>query len=84
MATDMYAAGDLPINGRAAQGSPATPLVKFLAGIQRFATSDFKLYADESNLSNLNRKVSQVKNGNALRELPGTCEPEKQLIEDFG
>lgn len=45
-----------------------------------FQTYDFILCMDESNLSDLNRKASKVKNSRAKIELLGSYDPEKQLI----
>ncbi|XDB53562.1 hypothetical protein AB1E18_007078 [Capra hircus] len=45
-----------------------------------FATFDYILCMDESNLRDLNRKSNQVKNCRAKIELLGSYDPQKQLI----
>ncbi|XP_041486259.1 low molecular weight phosphotyrosine protein phosphatase isoform X1 [Microtus oregoni] len=45
-----------------------------------FATFDYILCMDESNLRDLNRKSNQVKNCKAKIELLGSYDPQKQLI----
>ncbi|XP_063758615.1 low molecular weight phosphotyrosine protein phosphatase isoform X2 [Eleginops maclovinus] len=45
-----------------------------------FLSFDYILCMDESNLSELNRKAKNVKNGSAKIELLGSYDPEKQLI----
>ncbi|XP_057632585.1 low molecular weight phosphotyrosine protein phosphatase-like [Chionomys nivalis] len=45
-----------------------------------FATFDYILRMDESNLRDLNRKSNQVKNCKAKIELLGSYDPQKQLI----
>ncbi|XP_017446044.1 low molecular weight phosphotyrosine protein phosphatase-like isoform X2 [Rattus norvegicus] len=45
-----------------------------------FATFDYILCMDENNLRDLNRKSNQVKNCRAKIELPGSYDPQKQLI----
>ena len=45
-----------------------------------FATFDYILYMDESNLRELNRKSNQVKNCRAKIKLLGSYDPQKQLI----
>ncbi|XP_021030744.1 low molecular weight phosphotyrosine protein phosphatase-like [Mus caroli] len=45
-----------------------------------FATFDYILCMDESNLRDLNRKSNQVKNFKAKSELLGSYDPQKQLI----
>ncbi|XP_058538351.1 low molecular weight phosphotyrosine protein phosphatase isoform X6 [Neofelis nebulosa] len=45
-----------------------------------FATFDYILCMDESNLRDLNRKSNQIKNCKAKIELLGSYDPQKQLI----
>ncbi|XP_072552835.1 low molecular weight phosphotyrosine protein phosphatase isoform X2 [Salminus brasiliensis] len=45
-----------------------------------FATFDYILCMDESNLRDLNKKANSVKNSKAKVELLGSYDPEKQLI----
>ncbi|XP_059111601.1 low molecular weight phosphotyrosine protein phosphatase-like [Peromyscus eremicus] len=45
-----------------------------------FATFDYILCMDESNLRDLNRRSNQVKNCKAKIKLLGSCDPQKQLI----
>ena len=45
-----------------------------------FATFDYMLCTDESNLRGVNRKSNQVKNCRAKIELLGSYDPQKQLI----
>ncbi|KAF6101852.1 acid phosphatase 1 [Phyllostomus discolor] len=45
-----------------------------------FATFDYMLCMDESNLRDLTRKSNQVKNSKAKIELLGSYDPQKQLI----
>jgi len=45
-----------------------------------FATFDYILCMDESNLRDLNRKSNQIKNRKAKIELLGSYDPQNQLI----
>ncbi|XP_045727836.1 low molecular weight phosphotyrosine protein phosphatase-like [Mirounga angustirostris] len=45
-----------------------------------FATFDYILYMDESNLRDLNRKSNQIKNCKAKIELLGSYDPQNHLI----
>nr|XP_012806229.2 low molecular weight phosphotyrosine protein phosphatase-like [Jaculus jaculus] len=47
-----------------------------------FATFDYILCMDQSNLRDLNRKSNQVKNYKAKIELLGSYGPQKQIIKD--
>ncbi|XP_054976471.1 low molecular weight phosphotyrosine protein phosphatase isoform X1 [Sorex araneus] len=70
---------DVPMNHIARQ----VPYLNLKITKEDFATFDYILCMDESNLRDLNRKSNQVKNCKAKIELLGSYDPQKQtIIED--
>ncbi|KAL2082378.1 hypothetical protein ACEWY4_022196 [Coilia grayii] len=82
-ATSTYEIGSPPDHrGQACMKRHGVPMRHIARQVtaEDFQTYDFILCMDESNLSDLNRKASKVKNSRAKIELLGSYDPEKQLI----
>nr|XP_048295816.1 low molecular weight phosphotyrosine protein phosphatase isoform X4 [Myodes glareolus] len=82
-ATSTYEVGNPPdYRGQNCMRKHGIPMNHTARQITRedFATFDYILCMDESNLRDLNRKSNQVKNCKAKIELLGSYDPQKQLI----
>uniref|UniRef100_A0A8W4FLI1 Low molecular weight phosphotyrosine protein phosphatase n=1 Tax=Sus scrofa TaxID=9823 RepID=A0A8W4FLI1_PIG len=82
-ATSTYELGNPPdYRGQACMKRHGVPMSHIARQITKedFATFDYILCMDESNLRDLNRKGNQVKNCRAKIELLGSYDPQKQLI----
>ncbi|XP_014923013.2 low molecular weight phosphotyrosine protein phosphatase isoform X3 [Acinonyx jubatus] len=82
-ATSTYEIGNPPDyrgqNCMRKHGIPMTHVARQVTK-EDFATFDYILCMDESNLRDLNRKSNQIKNCKAKIELLGSYDPQKQLI----
>uniref|UniRef100_A0A8C2XUJ8 Low molecular weight phosphotyrosine protein phosphatase n=1 Tax=Capra hircus TaxID=9925 RepID=A0A8C2XUJ8_CAPHI len=82
-ATSAYELGNPPdYRGQACMKKHGIPMSHVARQVTKedFATFDYILCMDESNLRDLNRKSNQVKNCRAKIELLGSYDPQKQLI----
>ncbi|KAK5852948.1 hypothetical protein PBY51_006779 [Eleginops maclovinus] len=82
-ATSTYEIGNPPDHrGQACMKKHGVPMKHVARQVTKddFLSFDYILCMDESNLSELNRKAKNVKNGSAKIELLGSYDPEKQLI----
>uniref|UniRef100_A0AC11D1B2 Uncharacterized protein n=1 Tax=Ovis aries TaxID=9940 RepID=A0AC11D1B2_SHEEP len=82
-ATSTYELGNPPdYRGQACMKKHGIPMSHVARQVTKedFATFDYILCMDESNLRDLNRKSNQVKNCRAKIELLGSYDPQKQLI----
>uniref|UniRef100_A0A8C6F5Y2 Low molecular weight phosphotyrosine protein phosphatase n=1 Tax=Monodon monoceros TaxID=40151 RepID=A0A8C6F5Y2_MONMO len=82
-ATSTYELGNPPdYRGQACMKKHGVPMSHVARQVTKedFATFDYILCMDESNLRDLNRKSNQVKNCRARIELLGSYDPQKKLI----
>ncbi|XP_072552834.1 low molecular weight phosphotyrosine protein phosphatase isoform X1 [Salminus brasiliensis] len=82
-ATSTYEIGNPPdYRGQACMKKHGVPMRHVARQVTKedFATFDYILCMDESNLRDLNKKANSVKNSKAKVELLGSYDPEKQLI----
>ncbi|XP_033873150.1 low molecular weight phosphotyrosine protein phosphatase isoform X1 [Acipenser ruthenus] len=82
-ATSTYEIGNPPDHrGQACMRKHGTNMSHVARQVTKddFATFDYILCMDESNLRDLKKKASQVKNCKAKIELLGSYDPQKQLI----
>ncbi|XP_012671182.2 low molecular weight phosphotyrosine protein phosphatase isoform X1 [Clupea harengus] len=82
-ATSTYEIGNPPDHrGQACMKRHGVPMRHVARQVTQddFQTYDFILCMDDSNLSDLNKKASKVKNSKAKIELLGSYDPQTQLI----
>ncbi|XP_037056580.1 low molecular weight phosphotyrosine protein phosphatase-like [Peromyscus leucopus] len=82
-ATSTYEVGKAPdYRGQSCMRKHGIPMNHVARQVTRedFATFDYILCMDESNLRDLNRRSNQVKNCKPKIELLGSYDPQKQLI----